>query len=65
MSSAQLSLGEALASGRLADFVDQAEAAGVGPIPTIDFDAILGAITAPLPEGQTSRSRGRDLKRGK
>jgi hypothetical protein len=65
MSSAQLSLGEALASGRLADFVDQAEAAGVGPIPTIDFDAILGAVIAPLPEGQTSRSPAHGSKRGK
>ena len=31
MASAPLSLGEALACGRLADFIDQCEAEGIGP----------------------------------
>ena len=61
----QLSLAEALASDRLDEFAAQAEAAGVGPADRAQFDALVGTLTAPPPEGQTSRSRGGGSKRGK
>lgn len=59
-----LSLSEALASDRLEDFVKQAEKQGFGVADRSQFDALLGAVTAPLPEDQTSRSPARGLKRG-
>lgn len=62
---ARLTLSEALASGRLSDFVDQAEAAGIGPAERSQFDALVGRVTAPQPEGQTSRSPAHGSKRGK
>lgn len=62
---AQLSLAEALASGRLEEFTAQVEAAGVGPADRAQFEALVGRITAPQPEGQTSRSRGAGSTRGK
>lgn len=65
MPSARLLLGEALASGRLADFVEQAEAEGIGPADRAQFEELVGLITAPLQEDQTSRSRGGGSKRGK
>lgn len=61
----RLTLGRALVEGRLADFVAQAEAEGIGPADRGQFDAILGAVTAPQPEGQTSRSRGPGASRGR
>lgn len=61
----RLSLAEALASDRIADFIAQAEADGIGPADRAQFDALVGRVTAPLPEGQTSRSRGPGSKRGK
>ena len=61
----RLTLGEALLEGRLADFVDQAEAAGIGPADRDQFEAMVGRITAPQSEDQTSRSRARDGSRGK
>jgi hypothetical protein len=61
----ELSLSEALASKRLEDFVAQAEKQGVGPAIRSDFDAMLGSITAPLQEDQTSHSPAHDLKPGK
>ena len=61
----RITLAQALSEGRLQDFAAQAEAAGVGPIDRAEFDAMVGRITAPLPEGQTSRSRGRDCSPGK
>lgn len=61
----ELSLAEALASGRLEEFAEQAEANGVGPADRAQFEALVGTLTAPQPEDQTSRSRGGDLKRGK
>lgn len=61
----RLSLAEALASGRLEDFIAQAEADGIGPADRAEFDALVGRVTAPLPEGQTSRSPVRGSKRGK
>ena len=60
-----ISLSEALASGRLDDFARQAEVAGVGPADRAQFDTLVGRVTAPLPEGQTSRSRARGSSRGK
>lgn len=61
----RLTLSEALASDRLADFVAQAEADGIGPIDRAQFDALVGRVTAPPPEDQTSRSRGDGSKREK
>ena len=61
----RLSLADALASDRLEDFIAQAEADGIGPADRAQFDALMGRVTAPLPEGQTSRSRARGGSRGK
>lgn len=61
----RLSLAVALASGRLDDFAAQAEADGIGPADRAQFDALVERVTAPLPEGQTSRSPARGSKRGK
>ena len=61
----KLSLAEALASNRLDDFVTQAEADGVGPADRAQFDALVGALTAPQQADQTSRSRGGGSRRGK
>ena len=60
-----LSLSEALASNRLDDFIAQAEAEGVGPADRDQFDAMVGRVTAPQPEDQTSRSPARGGSRGK
>ena len=60
-----LSLAEALANGRLGEFVAQAEAEGVGPADRAQFEALVGHVTVPQPEGQTSRSRARGSKREK
>jgi hypothetical protein len=60
-----LPLNQALAEGRLQEFVDQAEAAGVGPADRAQFDRLVGRVTEPQPEDQTSRSRGGGSKRGK
>ena len=60
-----LSLAEALASDRLADFIDQAEGEGVGPADRAQFEALVGRVTAPQPEGQTSRSPGGGASRGR
>lgn len=60
-----LTLSEALKTGRVAEFAAQAEAEGVGPADRAQFDAMVGHITAPLPEGQTSRSPGHGASRGK
>jgi hypothetical protein len=61
----RISLAEALASNRLADFAAQAEAEGVGPADRAQFEAMVGRITAPQPEGQTSRLPGRGSSRGR
>lgn len=61
----RLSLAQALSEGRLDDFVAQAEADGVGPADRAQFDAMVGRVTAPQPEDQTSRSRARGGSRGK
>ena len=59
-----MTLAEALASGRLDKFAAQAEADGIGPADRSQFDALVGRVTAPLPEGQTSHSLVRGSKRG-
>lgn len=61
----RLSLANALASGRLDDFVIQAETDRVGPVDRAQFEAVLGRVTAPLPEDQTSRLPARGSTRGK
>jgi hypothetical protein len=60
-----LTLSEALANGRLSDFVEQAEAQGIGPVDGSKFDALVGRVTASQPECQTSHSRGAGSKSGK
>ena len=60
-----LPLSEAIVSGRLSDFAAQAEADGIGPADRATFDAMVGRVTAPLPEDQTSRLPDRGSKRGK
>jgi hypothetical protein len=61
-----LSLQEALKTGRLAEFTRQAEANGVGPVSQADFDdAVRRVATQPRPEDRTSRSASRDGSTGK
>lgn len=60
-----MTLAQALKEGRLNEFAAQAEAQGVGPADRAQFDAMVGRVTAPQPEGQTSRSRARGGSRGK
>lgn len=61
----RLTLAEALREGRLEQFAEQAEADGVGPADRAQFEALVGRLTAPQPEGQTSRSPGGGASRGK
>lgn len=61
----KLSLADALASDRLDEFAAQAEAEGIGPADRAQFEALIGTLTAPRPEDQTSRSPARGSKRGK
>ncbi len=62
----RLTLVEALRSDRLADFIDQVEADGVGPVSQIEFDlAAEDVITQRRLEDRTSRSAFRDGLRGK
>lgn len=51
----QLSLADALASGRLEDFAAQVEAQGIGPADRAQFEKMVERVTAPQPEGQTFR----------
>ena len=60
-----LTLSEALKAGKLGEFAAQAEADGIGPADCAQFDALVGRVTAPLPEGQTFHSPVRGSKRGK
>ena len=56
-----LTLTAALKTGRLSDFVDQAEAEGVGPVSEADFERLAEAvIKQPRSTGRTSRSASRD-----
>lgn len=61
----RITLADALANGDLPSFIAQAEADGIGPADRAQFEAMVGRVTAPLPEDQTSRSRARGSKRGK
>lgn len=61
----RITLADALAFDRLEDFAAQAEAEGIGPADREQFEALIGTLTAPQPEDQTSRSRGDGSKRGK
>jgi len=55
-----LTLNRALKEGRLPEFVEQAEADGVGPGNKADFDRRLERVVkAPRLAGRTSRSRAR------
>ena len=59
-----ITLSEALEQDRLEEFIEQAEAEGVGPADRAQFEALVGRVTAPQPEDQTSRSPGSGAKRG-
>ena len=60
-----LSLKDAIAQGRLGDFVNQAEAAGVGPANEADVEAALERlIRQPRSEDRTSRSPSDDGSSG-
>jgi hypothetical protein len=61
----RLTLQDALKFNRLDDFIAQAEADGVAAADRDLFDAVMGRVTAPQPEGQTSRSPVRGGSRGK
>ena len=60
-----LTLTEAIEQDRLPEFAAQAEAQGVGPADRSQFDALMGTLTEPPQEDQTSRSRDDGSKRGK
>jgi hypothetical protein len=61
-----LTLAEALRSGRLGDFVTQAEALSVGPAEEADFDeAVRRLATEPRSADRTSRSPFRGGSTGK
>lgn len=61
----RLTLSEALASDRLNDFIEQAEAEGHSAADRSKFDAMVKRFTAPLPSDRTSRSPARGGSRGK
>lgn len=73
MPSGGLTLRDAVASGRLEDFIRQEEARGVGPADTREFDAAVvscavgtrDTITPPRSAGQTSHSPSRGGSVGK
>ena len=60
----KLTLSQALAEGRLEDFIVQAEGEGVGEVTQADFEAALAGLIALPPEGQTSRSPAPGGSRG-
>lgn len=61
-----LSLAEAIKTGRLAEFIRQQEAAGVGPISQADFDAAASeVIKHETRSDRTSRSPSRGGSTGK
>lgn len=65
----ELTLSEALRSGRLQDFIAQEEARGIGPVNAKKLDRALRAAGQPTTQKQsanrTSRSPSRDGSRGK
>ena len=61
-----MTLTEALATDRLADFIAQEEARGIGPIDRAEFDALTATlIKAPQSEDQTSHCSSGDGSTGK
>ena len=60
-----LTLSQALDEGRLAEFVAKAEAEGIGPADRAQFEKMVGRVTAPQPEGQTSHLPAGDCSHGK
>lgn len=62
----RITLAEALETGRIYEFVEQAERDGVGNADEAQFMKLMGLVVKePQPEGQTSRSPARGSKRGK
>jgi hypothetical protein len=60
-----ISLSQAVRDGRLAEFIAQEEARGIGPIDRADFDAAVAALVkAPRSKGRTSRSSSGDGSSG-
>lgn len=57
---AYLNLAKALSENRLDEFVAQAEADGIGPADRAQFDKMVGRVTAPQPEDQTSHLHAGD-----
>jgi hypothetical protein len=56
-----LSLSEAVRTNRLAEFIAQEEARGIGPIDRADFEAAFGKVVkAPRSGNRTSRSASHD-----
>jgi hypothetical protein len=60
-----ITLSQAQAEGRLAEFIEQEEARGIGPALSSEFDAAVKALTQPTQEGRTSRSPSRGGSTGK
>jgi hypothetical protein len=61
-----LTLSEAQKSGRLEEFIAQQEAAAIGPVDRLKFEALVeGLIKAPQPEDQTSHSASDGNSTGK
>jgi hypothetical protein len=60
-----ITLQQALTQGKLDEFVAQAEADSVGPADRAQFEKMVGRVTAPLPEGQTSHLPAGDCSHGK
>jgi hypothetical protein len=61
----KITLADALATNRLSDFATQAESEGVGPANRSQFEKMVGRVTAPLSEGQTSHLPAGDCSHGK
>lgn len=61
----RITLADALATDDLEAFISQAESEGVGPAARDQFDAMVGRVTAPQPEDQTSRSPAHGSTPGK
>jgi hypothetical protein len=61
----RLTLSSALAQNRLAEFVDQAEREGIGPVDAAALEALMGRVIEPPRADQTSRLSARDGSRGK
>lgn len=58
MPESRLTLKKALETSRLAEFIDQCEAEGIGSATQADFDeAVRRLATQPPPEDRTSRFR--------